>query len=265
MHLLFFRTAPSPRAPAFALSFLLALIAATAAAAPEEIQVYMDEMNAPGEFGLDIHGNDVFSGRAYPQYPGEQPPAHVLRLTPEFSYGLTQSLELGAYVLSTRDATGYSAVDGEKLRVKYIATHAEDQVWFWGANLEIGRVAQRRDDNPWNGELKGILGYHGERWTVAVNSNIDFKVHGPAPSPAMLDLETKVSYKTDGGIGVGVESYNDLGQLSRLGGLGRQSESLFAVLDASIHGWEVNLGVGRGLTPASDRWLLKTIVGVPFH
>ncbi len=40
-----------------------AVIAATpAAAAPEEIQVYMDEMSDPGQFGLDIHNNYVLTG-----------------------------------------------------------------------------------------------------------------------------------------------------------------------------------------------------------
>ena len=79
---------------------LLGAASSVAWAAPEEIQVYMDEMNAPREVGLDVHSSYVFSGSKVPDYPGAQGPRHVFRVTPEFSYGLTPDLELGAYVLS---------------------------------------------------------------------------------------------------------------------------------------------------------------------
>lgn len=39
---------------------------------------------------------------------------------------------------------------------------------------------------------------------------------------------------------------------------------LYGVVDAEIKGLELNFGVGRGLTPASDRWVLKLIVGVRY-
>ena len=35
------------------------LLPAVALAAPEEIQVYMDELGKAGEIGLDVHVNDV--------------------------------------------------------------------------------------------------------------------------------------------------------------------------------------------------------------
>ncbi|HTD05203.1 hypothetical protein [Undibacterium sp.] len=234
-------------------------------AAPEEIQVYMDEMNAPGEFGLDVHNNYVVSGNGVPDYRGAQAPRHVFRVTPEFSYGLTPNLELGAYILSSVDANGGSSIDGQKLRLKFIAPKDKDQAYFWGANLEVGRVAHRLDENPWNAELKGILGYRTGPWTYAVNLNIDWKVSGPVPSPTTLDVDTKISYKTDRGYELGIESYNELGAVRQLGHLNQQSQTIFGVIDTSIRGWDVNIGVGRGLTPASDRWLLKAIVSVPLR
>ncbi len=244
---------------------VLALAAgANAVAAPEEIQVYMDEMGAPGEFGLDVHANYVISGSSVSDYPGAQPPAHVFRLTPEFSYGLTPNLELGAYILTSRDGRGNTAVDGQKLRLKFIAPRTDGQAYFWGANLEVGRVSHRLDENPWNAELKGIFGYRAERWTFAVNPNIDWKVSGPAPSPTIFHFDSKIAYKTRHGYDIGAESYNEFGELRHMGHLNRQSQTLFGVIDTSIHGWDLNVGVGRGLTPASDRWLLKAIIGVPF-
>lgn len=253
------------RLPLHCLAFL-ALAGSTGAvlAAPEEIQVYMNEMNQPGDFGLDVHVNYVTSGAAEPDYAGAQLSRHALRVTPEFSYGLTRSLELGAYILGTRDADGGYHVGGEKLRIKYIPT-AQDDPLFYGANLEIGRVDRRFDDNPWNGELKGILGYKGARWTAAVNANVDFKVSGPAQSPTSLELATKLAYALSDRTQVGIESYNELGAVRRLDNPFRQAHTTYAVVDTALAGWDLNLGVGRGNPAASDRWVLKAIVGVPFN
>jgi hypothetical protein len=242
---------------------LLAASGRTAWAAPEEIQVYMDEMNAPREIALDIHSSYVFSGSRAPDYPGAQAPRHLLRVTPEFSYGLTPVLELGAYVLFARDASGNSAMEGQKLRLKYIAPKDPEQAYFAGANLEIGRVEHRVDENPWNAELKGIFGYRSDRWEFAVNPNIGWKISGPAPAPTSFDLDFRIAYRTGGGNQAGIESYNELGEIGRLGHLNRHSQTLYAVFDTSIQGWELNLGLGRGLSSAADRLLLKLIVSVP--
>ena len=244
----------------------LALLCNLAWAAPEEIQVYMDEMNAKGEIGLDVHLNYVRSGSSIPDYPGAQAPRHVFRVTPEFSYGLTSDLELGLYLLTSRDADGNSTVDGQKLRLKYIAPKAADQAYFIGANLEIGRVEHRLSENPWNGELKGIFGYRKDRWTLALNTNMGFKISGPVDSPPTLSLATKVAYKTDRDFQIGFESYNQLGELGRLGNLNMSqlSQTIYAVIDATIKGWDINFGIGRGLTANSDRWVFKTVVSVPF-
>ncbi|MFZ6747403.1 hypothetical protein [Undibacterium sp. Ren11W] len=233
-------------------------------AASEEIQVYMDEINAPKQFGLDIHTNFVMSGNRTPDYPGAQAPGRVFRITPEFSYGLTPNWELGAYILMSHAASENSTVDGEKIRLKFLATKASDQGFFWGANLEIGRVAYRIDENPWNAELKGMFGYRGDRWTVATNPNIGWKISGPVESPSSFHLDSKIAYKTDHDLEVGLESYNEFGPIHHMGHLDQQSQTVFAVVDFNVRGWDLNLGIGRGLTSASDRWVAKAIINVPF-
>ena len=64
------------------------------AALSDEIQVYTDDINAPGEYGLELHVNTTPSGRTTPDYPGEAVPNHGLRITPEFSYGITKTWEV---------------------------------------------------------------------------------------------------------------------------------------------------------------------------
>jgi hypothetical protein len=112
------RVFPELKMSRLAVAILLGAASSLTWAAPEEIQVYMDEMNAPGEFGLDIHQNYVFSGSNVPDYPGAQPPKHGWRVTPELSYGMTSNLELSAYVLASKDSSGNSEIDGHKVRLK---------------------------------------------------------------------------------------------------------------------------------------------------
>ena len=137
----------------------LSICSSICVAAPDEIQVYIDDMTEPGHFGADFYNNYVLSGSKIPDYPGAQSPYGVYRLTPEFYYGLSHSYELGLYVLSSLNPEGRTSLDGTKLRIKYIAPHDADEGSFWGANFELGRIVHRFAENPWNTELKGIYGY----------------------------------------------------------------------------------------------------------
>jgi len=237
--------------------------ARTACAAPEEIQVYMDEMSAPGKSGVDVHNNFVFQGAKVPSYVGEQPPAHVYRLTPEFYYGLTDTLEAGLYVLTTHPAGGDTHVDGAKVRIKYIAPHDKEQGLFFGANLEVGRTSLRVSPTPWNAELKGILGYRTGPWTVAVNPNIDGSV-SPHGGPVTFGVDAKVAYEINAKTQLGLETYNELGPIAHLDALSANGKYVFAVLDREFDRFDLNIGLGRGVTRDADRWLLKFIVGTHF-
>ena len=244
----------------------LALLPGAACAAPEEIQVYLDDLVGTGNFGTDVHNNYVVSGDSTPPYPGAEAPAHVYRLTPEFYYGLSDTLELGLYVLTTRQPGRDPTFDGSKLRVKFIAPHDESQGAFWGANLEIGETSLRVSPEPWGTELKGIYGYRWSRWLVAANLNLDWTGKTPFAGPVALDVDTKLAYTTDGGYQLGFESYNELGEASNLGHLSQNSEVLYAVLDTDLgKRMDFDAGIGRGLTTASDRWVVKFILGFHFY
>ncbi|WP_137860609.1 hypothetical protein [Variovorax sp. 3P27G3] len=238
-------------------------VAPPAAAAPEEIQVYLDDMSAPGQFGVDVHNNYVFSGASTPGYVGEQPARHVYRLTPEFYYGVSDTLELGLYVLSSRAPGADPKVDGAKVRIKYIAPHDKTQGMFWGANLEFGKTSLRVSPTAWNAELKGILGYRAGPWTLAVNPNIDWSLsrHG---GPVTLDVDAKIAYALNDKTQLGLETYNELGPLSRLDPLRKNSKTLFVALDHEFDRFDVNVGIGKGLTSEADRWLMKFILGTHF-
>jgi hypothetical protein len=119
------------------------------------------------------------------------------------------------------------------------------------------------DRNPWNAELKGIVGTRKGPWTLAANLNVDWVVSGPDQGPPDLQLATKVGYSVDKDTSIGVESYNALGTTRRLGRFDEGDHQTFLVVDRGFGRWDLNLGVGYGYGAPEDRWILKAIVGVP--
>jgi hypothetical protein len=243
------------------LGLLLAPLAVRAA--PEEIQIYLDDLTAPGHFGLDVHNNYAWRASDRPDYDGARPPDHVYRLTPEFYYGLTPSFELGVYLLTAFDRGHDGHVDGEKLRLKYVAPHDETRGAFWGLNLEVGRSDLAVAERPWNYELKAILGERFGRWLVAVNVNVDSALssHG---GPAALELDTRVGYAVSQLSQVAIEAYDELGPLSGPGSLPARSHVLYVVVDTDLRLCDLSVGLGRGLTAAADGWVAKAIIGFHF-
>jgi len=247
-----------------AMAAALAMSAANPAlAADEEIQVYLDEIGQAGEFGLDVHLNYVIGGDGTPSYPGAESPLHRLRITPEFSLGLGGGFELGAYVpVATLANDGVLRAQGVKGRLKWLAPH-RDKGFYWGVNWELGRVAYRLDENPWNSEVKLIAGWRDDRWKLGVNGNIGFKVSGPAPAPATFEIATKASYKVSDGLSLGLESYNEVGEFRSLGNLTGTEHATYATADFVLGGFDINAGLGKGYGANADSWLLKFVVGVP--
>lgn len=239
------------------------LFDAHANASTEEIQVYTDDLSNPGHFGIDVHNNYVMDGSNDPDYPGGQAPNHVYRLTPEFYYGVTPSVELGFYVLTSHSPDDTTYVDGEKVRLKYIAPHDAAGGGYWGANLEVGRTDLRVSEAPWNAELKFIYGYRWSDWSFAVNSDFDWSI-ADASQPLSMGLDTKIAYRLSEQYQIGLESYNDLGVVRNPGPLNELSQVIYAALDCEFKEFDLNAGIGRGLTTASDRWVFKFIIGTHF-
>lgn len=255
------------------MSFARALLAAAAlapciaaAALSDEIQVYADDINAPRVFGLEVHANATPRGRSVPDYPGEVVPQHGIRLTPEFSYGLTEAWEAGLYLPGHFDSHGSASLAGWKLRLKWLPLRAAEggEGAFAGANVELSRLQQRFSESRDGAELRIMGGYRAAEWLLAVNP-----VFGWDLSPGLrrgtpdFSVAVKASRTLREGVAVGAEYYSDLGTTRRILRLSEQSNTLYAVVDLAFKGWGVNFGVGRGLSGSADRYTVKAIFEVP--
>lgn len=252
--------------PLLTATLLLAAALPSRAALQDEVQVYDDSINARGERGLELHVNTTPRGRATPDYPGEVTPQHGLRITPEFSYGLGHGLEAGLYLPVNTQSGGKTELAGLKLRMKWLPFEAVDGVGgFGGLNVELSRLAQRYSFSRWGAEARFIAGWRNADWLLAANPTLEFDLSdGQRGNRPGLSLGLKAARQVLPGLAAGLEVYTDTGPLGRRLPWQQQDNRVFVALDVDQKPWVFNLGVGRGITEAADRWTVKAIFELPF-
>lgn len=226
-------------------------------AAPEEIQVYMDEFAEAGKAGLDLHTNYVASG--------QQPTNHEFRVTPELSYGVNTNWEVGSYWLTAKDIGGSPRTDGVKVRAKYRpGLPFINSRFYWAVNFELGQLSKRYFQDETSGEVKLIGVWKTDSWILGTNLNFDRSLKSHPVQAANSEIDTKVAYKIREGLQVGLEGYYFLGanHFDPSQPIGNNSNYLAS--DFTIGKWDLNVGVGRVTGQSPDRTVVKAIIGVPF-
>ena len=238
-----------------------------ALALPDELEVHLDDLNKPGQFGAEVITNYALSRPRRRSDEGLQPTFHLLQASPDFSWGLSQNVQFDLQLFSSLNRAGQGTLDGGRVELLAIPIRPDDEDddgLFAGSLVEAGRLPRTISTNNLDGEVKLLLGYRSGRWTVATNPEIGFKVSGDGPSAPDLSTKIKLAYKAAASYSLGLEYYGDLGQLRHIGPLSQQSQQLFAVVDFKHKGWTFNVGAGRGLNAFSEPWVIKAIFGFPF-
>lgn len=233
-------------------------------AAPDEIQVYTEELNDPGQYGLELHLNYALKGAKQPEFDGEMQSHHRLQVTPEFSYGLTRTLEAGLYLPVARSADGKLYGNGVRVRLKYIAPREEGARFFWGVNAELGRSARRVSDSRYGLELRPIIGYRDQDWLVSFNPILDTDLSSGVSNAPKFEPALKIGRKAAKGVHAGLEYYGEYGPIRDPLPASERAHYVYAVADVETKGFDINFGIGRGMKNAGDQWVAKAIVSFPF-
>jgi hypothetical protein len=241
----------------------VAVLAAGPARAQDnyEIQVYGAELVPVGVTMLELHSNYTFDGVA--GTAGVRSSRHALHETVEITHGFTDWLEIGFYVFTSAQAgTGWEWV-GDHIRPRLSAPAR----WHWPVGVsvsqEIGYQRRSYSEDTWTWEIRPIVDRRFGPLYVSLNPVFDRALKGPSAgtgfgfSPnaqATLDLSPTVT--------AALEYYGGFGPLNDLAPLDRSSQQIFPAVDLNLgDDWEFNFGVGIGLTPVTDRLLVKLILG----
>jgi hypothetical protein len=239
----------------------MSVAVAPAANATDEIQVYNAGIAAPGQFTIQQHLNYIPLGIKEPPFPGGLVSNHGINGTPEFAYGVTDWWEVGLYLpFAIQDEQFLS--NAFKLRTLFVSPNAEQRNFFYGVNFEFSNTTPRFSQSRFGLEIRPIIGVRNADYEFIVNPIVDvgFGKFGEADfAPA-----ARLARRLDKDLFVGFEYYSDFGRIGTFPRLADQQHTLFAVTDFKLGVLDVNFGVGYGLTPTSDRYVIKTILGYAF-
>lgn len=237
---------------------VLVAVPSLAFAQADEIQVYDGGLADKGKFNLTLHNNFTPKGMATPAFPGGFATDKLLNGVPEWAYGATEWFEAGLYLPLYSMNNDGAKLDGFKLRALFAVPKADDRKFFYGANFEFSVNARHWDETRFTSEVRPIVGWHLHPWDIIVNPIVDTAYDG------LKNLEfvpaTRVAYNFSEMWAVAVEEYADFGPVRQFLPAAEQSHQIFGVVDRTNKFLDIQVGVGFGLTDASDKFTIKVIL-----
>jgi Putative MetA-pathway of phenol degradation len=228
-----------------------------------EIQVYESGTVPNYSTMFELHSNVTLFG-SNQSVNGVVPSQYAWHETVEITQGLTPWFEVGTYLF----LSGYQG----NFAPHWVGDHIRPRIrvpdkWKWPLGLslsaEVGYQKREFSEDTWTLEIRPVIDKEYKNFYVSFNPAIDYSIQGlnhnagPQFSPAV-----KVSYKFCNKVEVGVEYYGSIGAFKSIDPLKEQQHQIGPSVDIDISPvWEINVGYIFGLTPATDKGILKLILG----
>jgi hypothetical protein len=115
-------------------------------------------------------------------------------------------------------------------------------------------------------ELRPIIDKQIGRWYFTVNPALERSFHGPSvPDGVEFSPDAKFSYDFNKYISGGLEYYAAYGPITGVFSFHNQEQQFFPAIDLNVSpNWEINFGVGIGVTASTDHLIVKAILGRRF-
>ena len=250
------------------LGFLLLFVTAALPVCAQdnyEIQVYGVDTVDPGATMVEFHTNFTAQGSKTP-VDGTLPTEHAFHETIEITQGINSWFETGFYIFtSARAGDGWQWV-GDHIRPRFRVP----EKWHWPVGVsvsnEIGYQRREFSTDTWTWEIRPIVDKKISRWYLSFNPTVDKSIHGlSVPQGWVFSPNAKVSYDFSKIVTGGIEYYGSVGPVGNPDPLADQQQQIFPAVDLNVSPeWELNFGVGWGLTRSTDHLIIKAIVGRRF-
>jgi hypothetical protein len=260
------KTAKTMKASLFLVA-LMALVCPVCLHAQDnyEIQVYGSDTVEPGSTMVEIHTNFAVQGEKN-VVNGVRPTNHAVHETIEITRGWNDWFETGFYIFtSARSSDGWDWV-GDHIRPRVRVP----EKWHWPVGLslsnEIGYQRRQFSEDTWTWEMRPIIDKNLGRWYLSFNPTIDKSFHGVNAGQGFeFSPNAKVGYEFSKVVAAGLEYYGALGPIGNFDPIGEQQQQIFPSIDLNVSpDWEINFGVGWGLTGSTDHLIVKAIIGRRF-
>jgi hypothetical protein len=248
---------------------LILLIATTHPAKAQEnyeIQVYGYDTVPPKHTMLEFHTNFTANG-SKSDTNGLNPTNHAWHETIEITHGFYDWFETGFYIFTAaRSGDGWQWV-GDHIRPRVRIPER----WHWPVGIslsnEIGYQRRSFSEDTWTWEMRPVIDKEAGPWYVSFNPTLERSFHGENVHQGVeFSPNLKVGYDFTSRISGGFEYYGGLGPITGFDPIGEQGQQIFPSIDLDLAPqWEVNFGIGFGMTGASDHLILKSIIGYRFN
>lgn len=231
-----------------------------------EIQVYSSELTKSHHTMLELHSNYTLNGTKEIQ-DGLYASNHAIHETLEITHGFSKWIEVGTYLFTSLGTDNRTDITGFHLRPR-IAVPDEFH-WPFGVSLS----AETGYQNPhffgcqWTAEIRPILDKMIKRFYFSLNPTFDKCLYTDKENGFEFSPSVKADFEVSKKVALGLEYYASLGAVQHFEPVAQQRHQLFGAVDWDFDpDWEFNAGIGYGLTDATDRWVIKFILGyrLPF-
>lgn len=231
-----------------------------------EIQVYGADTVEPRTTMVEFHTNFTANG-SKTVTDGVNPTDNALHETIEITQGFNDWFETGFYIFtSARSGDGWDWV-GDHIRPRFRVPPK----WNWPVGVsisnEVGYQQRRFSPDSWTWEIRPIVDKKLGPWYLSFNPTIDKSIHGASvPQGFEFSPNAKISYDFTKVFTAGLEYYGSLGPIGSFDPLAEQQQQIFPAIDLNVSpDWELNFGVGVGMTRSTDHLIIKAIVGRHFN
>ena len=231
-----------------------------------EVQVYGSDLIPKGVTMVELHSNFTAKG-IKTTVDGVLPTNHAEHETLEITHGFSEWFEVGFYQFTSIQPGGSWKWVGTHIRPRMAIPERYHLPVGLSLSTEFGYQRPNFSLDTWTWEIRPIVDKKLGKWYLAFNPALDKSFRGPS-SGAGLDFSpnAKFSYDVTKRVAAGIEYYGAYGPLSGFDPLRDQLQQILPAVDVDFgEKWEFNFGVGWGVTQATDRLLIKAILGYRFN
>ncbi len=230
-----------------------------------EIQIYPTETDPQYHLQVELHSNSTTT--AVGQEAQGQIDPYQIHETIETTYGLLPYLEIGQYFCTAKLDDGHYEYAGSRTKVHFGIPQTKDWPVSFGGNLELDYMRHAAEEQPFTLEMRPIAETHLGKLMLVLNLPFEKPFSGPGTHNGVtISPQGEIEYHDlFWWLSPAVEYYADMGPIRSLPSVQHQQHFIVPALDFTfLNQLELNLGVGIGLTRASNGTFVKTIVGWTF-
>jgi hypothetical protein len=229
-----------------------------------EIQIYDTDTTPQGHLTLELHSNTATTATG--QLAKSQMDVHQIHETLDATYGLLRWVEVGQYFATAKLSNGEYEYAGSRTKIHFGIPQTFEWPVQFGANIEFDYMRRAAEENPTNLELRPIAGASYRGFRLVADLALEKPFSGPTTHRGVqFEPSGELVYDLNRWVSPALEYYGDMGSIQPLAKL--QEQQHFVVPTLNFHflpQLELNLGVGFGVTRASNGVFLKSIVGWTF-